>query len=57
MMKIMPVDDFRPEDFKTPPIQAGNEIEQKVDAIIQDVRASKIYRFTEAGLKEAGADA
>ena len=39
MMKIMPVDQFRPEDFKTPPIQAGNEIEEKVDAIISDVRA------------------
>lgn len=39
MMKIMPVDQFKPEDFKTPPIQAGNDIEQTVDAIISDVRA------------------
>lgn len=38
MMKIMPVDEFRPEDFKTPPIQAGNEIEAAVDAIIAAVR-------------------
>ncbi len=38
MMKIMPVDEFRPQDFKTPPIQAGNEIEEKVDAIIAAVR-------------------
>ena len=40
MMKIMPVDQFRPEDFKTPPIQAGNEIEAIVDEIIADVRAN-----------------
>ena len=39
MMKLMPVDQFRPEDLKTPPIQAGNEIEAAVDAIIADVRA------------------
>ena len=38
MMKIMPADQFRPEDFKTPPIQAGNEIEAAVDAIIREVR-------------------
>ena len=38
MMKIMPVDQFRPEDFKTPPIQAGNEIEAIVDEIIANVR-------------------
>ena len=40
MMKIMPVDQFRPEDFKTPPIQAGNEIEAIVDEIIANVRAN-----------------
>jgi len=39
MMKIMPVDQFQPEDFKTPPIQAGNEIEAAVDEIIACVRA------------------
>ena len=39
MMKLMPVDQFRPEELKTPPIQAGNEIEAAVDAIIADVRA------------------
>ncbi len=38
MMKIMPVDQFNPEDFKTPPIQAGNEIEAIVDEIIANVR-------------------
>ena len=38
MMKIMPVDQFDAEAFKTPPIQAGNEIEAAVDAIIADVR-------------------
>ncbi len=38
MMKIMPVDEFRPEDFKTPSIQTDNEIEQKVDDIISGVR-------------------
>ena len=40
MMKIMPVDQFDAEAFKTPPIQAGNEIEAAVDAIIADVRQS-----------------
>ena len=40
MMKIMPVNQFRPEDFKTPPIQAGNEIEAIVDEIIGNVRAN-----------------
>jgi len=40
MIKIMPADQFRPEDFKTPPIQAGNEIEAAVDAIIEDVKAN-----------------
>lgn len=39
-MKIMPYDQFRPEDFKTPPIQAGNEIEKTVDAILENVRAN-----------------
>ena len=39
MMKIMPVDQFKPEEFKTPPIQAGNEIEAIVDEIIANVRA------------------
>ena len=38
MMKIMPVDQFDAEDFKTPPIQAGNEIEAAVDDIIRCVR-------------------
>ena len=38
MMKIMPVDQFDPSAFKTPPIQTGNEIEAAVDAIIQNVR-------------------
>ena len=38
MMKIMPVDQFKPEEFKTPPIQAGNEIEAIVDEIIANVR-------------------
>ena len=38
MMKIMPVDQFKPEDFKTPPIQAGNDVEQRVDDIISQVR-------------------
>ena len=38
MMKIMPVDQFNPEDFKTPPIQAGNDVEQRVDDIISQVR-------------------
>ncbi len=37
MMKIMPVDQFNAEAFKTPPIQTGNEIEAAVDAIIQNV--------------------
>ena len=40
MMKIMPVNQFKPEDFKTPPIQAGNEIEAVVDEIIANVRAN-----------------
>ena len=38
MMKIMPVDDFDPREFKTPPIQTGNEIEAAVDAILLNVR-------------------
>ena len=38
MMKIMPADQFRPEALKTPPIQAGNEIEAAVDGIIETVR-------------------
>ena len=38
MMKIMPVDQFDPSAFKTPPIQTGNEIEAAVDSIIQTVR-------------------
>ena len=38
MMKIMPVDQFDPEAFKTPPIQVGNEIEAAVDGIIAAVR-------------------
>ena len=38
MMKIMLVDQFDAEAFKTPPIQTGNEIEAAVDAIIQNVR-------------------
>ena len=38
MMKIMPVDQFDPSAFKTPPIQTGNEIEAAVDAIIQTIR-------------------
>ena len=38
MMKIMPVDQFDPSAFKTPPIQTGNEIEAAVDLIIQTVR-------------------
>ena len=38
MMKIMPVDQFKPEELKTPPIQAGNEIEAIVDDIIATVR-------------------
>ena len=38
MMRIMPVDQFDPEAFKTPPIQAGNEIEAAVDGIIAAVR-------------------
>ena len=38
MMKIMPVDQFDPSAFKTPPIQTGNEIEGLVDLIIQTVR-------------------
>ena len=44
MMKIMPVDQFQFEDFKTPPIQAGNEIEAAVDAIIEKVRGKAIRR-------------
>ena len=35
MMRIMQAGEFRPEDFKTPPIQAGNDIEEKVDAILR----------------------
>ena len=50
MMKIMPVNQFRPEDFKTPPIQAGNEIEAIVDEIIANVRANG-----DAALKEYAA--
>ena len=38
MMKIMPVDQFDPEEFKTPPIQAGNDVEAAVDGIIAQVR-------------------
>ncbi|MBO4884181.1 MAG: histidinol dehydrogenase [Clostridia bacterium] len=38
MMRIMPVDEFRPEEFKTLPIQAGNDIEAAVDEIIATVR-------------------
>ena len=60
MMKIMPVDQFRPEDFKTPPIQAGNEIETIVDEIIANVRqngdqALKEYaaKFDKAELNSA----
>ena len=38
MMKIMPVDQFDAEAFKTPPIQTGNDVEAAVDAIISAVR-------------------
>lgn len=38
MMKIMPVDQFDAQAFKTPPIQTGNEVEAAVDAIIAAVR-------------------
>ena len=38
MMKIMQVDQFDAQAFKTPPIQTGNEVEAAVDAIIAAVR-------------------
>lgn len=38
MMKIMPVEQFAPEDFKTPAIQTGNDIEKTVDEILAAVR-------------------
>ncbi len=38
MMKIMPADQFQAEDFQTPPIQTGNEIEAAVDEIIRTVQ-------------------
>ena len=38
MMRIMQAEEFRPEDLKTPPIQAGNDIEEKVDQILRAVR-------------------
>ena len=51
MMKIMPVDQFDPDAFKTPPIQAGNEIEQAVDAIIAQVRAEGDRALRDLALK------
>ena len=50
MMRIMQAGEFRPEDFKTPPIQAGNDIEEKVDAILRRVREcgdSALKEYTE----------
>lgn len=38
MIKIMQADQFRAEDFQTPPIQTGNEIEAAVDEIIRTVQ-------------------
>ena len=37
-MRILPADQFDIQAFKTTPIQAGNEIEARVDAIIENVR-------------------
>ncbi len=39
MMRILRADEFDLSAFKTPPIQAGNEIESRVDEIIARVRA------------------
>ena len=38
MIRILPADQFDIQDFKTTPIQAGNEIEARVDEIIKNVR-------------------
>ena len=38
MMRILPADQYDISSMKTPPIQAGNEIEAAVDAIIAAVR-------------------
>ena len=38
-MRILRADQFDLSAFKTPPIQAGNEIEARVDEIISRVRA------------------
>ncbi len=38
-MKIMPADKFDVQALKTTPIQSGNEIEARVDEIIENVRA------------------
>lgn len=56
MMKIMPVDQFDPESFKTPPIQAGNEIEARVDEIIASVREKGDEALREYARKFDGAD-
>ena len=45
MMKIMPVDQFKPEDFKTPPIQAGNDVEQRVDDMQEQFIQNHIDRL------------
>ena len=39
MIQILPADQFDIQAFKTTPIQAGNEIEARVDDIIANVRA------------------
>ena len=51
MIKIMRYEDFRPEDFKTPAIQAGNEIEAAVDAIIKNVRENGDQALREYALR------
>ena len=56
MMKIMPVDQFDPEEFKTPPIQAGNEIEARVDEIIAAVRAKGDEALRDYARKFDGAE-
>ena len=56
MIRIMQYEDFRPEDFKTPAIQAGNEIEAAVDAILQGVKERGDRALIEYARKFDGAE-
>ena len=50
-MRILRADQFDPSSFKTTPIQAGNEIEQRVDDIIAAVRSRGDAALTEYARK------